>query len=324
MKWLLIAVAVLLVIGISVGATLIFTRDGSGGGTTTPTSGGASDIASANDTGPVSIITEEPTCEKFVGVNNSLADVQDQGWGDLRSTLGAASTWTSDQRTQFEAVAKATRNAADQVVPLAKQTPHRLVRELYEQFIAFGRAYADSIPAYVPEDDGLASANVNASSAIIGICNAIQYGSVGRAIALDPAQPPTKSSPPGDPSDPTRFLTSSDSECATWSERLDAFNSATADWQKRDGSIPASQWTPELRALSAAARPLLTDYANEIETSGRGSGNGVFEDFAVAAALYIRAFVSSGEQYVNADGWLNYTGFRIANLVSGACRAVAK
>ncbi|MCW2511124.1 MAG: hypothetical protein JWR11_166, partial [Mycobacterium sp.] len=34
LKWLLIAVAVLLVIGISVGATLIFTRDGGSGSTT--------------------------------------------------------------------------------------------------------------------------------------------------------------------------------------------------------------------------------------------------------------------------------------------------
>src|SRR4051812_47329703 len=56
LKWLLAAVAVLLVVGISVGATLIFTR-GVEVGRTTPTSGAPSDIASANDTGPVSIIT---------------------------------------------------------------------------------------------------------------------------------------------------------------------------------------------------------------------------------------------------------------------------
>jgi hypothetical protein len=43
----------------------------------------------------------------------------------------------------------------------------------------------------------------------------------------------------------------------------------------------------------------------------------------VSPALYIRAFVSAGDDYINADGWLNYTAFRIANPVSGACRAVA-
>ena len=40
------------------------------------------------------------------------------------------------------------RNAADQTVPLAKLTPHRVMRELYEQFIAYARAYSDAIPTY--------------------------------------------------------------------------------------------------------------------------------------------------------------------------------
>ncbi len=50
------------------------------------------------------------------------------------------------------------------MVNLAKQTPHRVVRELYEQYIAYGRAYVDSIPTYMPADDVLA--DVNVSSAI--------------------------------------------------------------------------------------------------------------------------------------------------------------
>src|ERR1700755_275126 len=67
LKWLLIAVVVLLVIGISVGATLIFTRGGVGT-TPTPTSVAQSDIASANDNGPVSIITDEPTCNTYASI----------------------------------------------------------------------------------------------------------------------------------------------------------------------------------------------------------------------------------------------------------------
>src|SRR4051812_12637111 len=54
-KWLLIAVAVLLVVGVTIGATLYFTRDNGGGGSTTSSSPVPSDIASANDTGPVAI-----------------------------------------------------------------------------------------------------------------------------------------------------------------------------------------------------------------------------------------------------------------------------
>jgi len=42
------------------------------------------------------------------------------------------------------------------MVALAKRTPHRVMRELYEQFIAYSRAYADRIPTYTPPDDNFA------------------------------------------------------------------------------------------------------------------------------------------------------------------------
>jgi hypothetical protein len=323
LKWLLIAVAVLLVIGISVGATLIFTRDGGGEGGTTATSGAPSDIASAGDTGAVSIITDEPTCKAFNGINNSLADVQKNGWPGDRAGLGPAAEWTPDDRTRVEAVAKSIRNAADQAVALAKQTPHRVVREVYEQFIAYGRAYADSVPNYVPADDALADVFISSGTTLIGICNSIDLGSASRSLTLDPAAPPTTLAIVQNPSKANRFLKEPDPNCAAWIQRLAQFNSDTQEWQKRDSSIPASQWTPAQRAVSEATQPLLTTYAVETEADGRRSSNPVFEDFAVTAALYLKAYVAAGENYVNADGWLSYTGFQIANLVSGACRAAA-
>lgn len=322
LKWLLVAVAVLLVIGITVGATLLFTRDNGGGGTTTSTSGAPSDIASANDTGPVTIITDEPTCDAFNSVNNGLAELEPNGWGVKRATFGPASQWTPEQRSQVETVAESMRKAADLAVPLAKQTPHRVVRELYEQFIAYGRAYADSMETYVPQDNELASANINASSALIGICNAIDNGATSRSLAIESAAPPSSVLSPGDPADPTQFIGSFESSCQTWVERLDRFNADTVDWQKRDGTVPASEWTSEQRALAGATEPLLRSYATDIENVGRQSDNPLFEDFALSAGLYIRAFVSATDSYTSADGWLNYAGFRIANLVSSACRAV--
>ncbi|WP_155948384.1 hypothetical protein [Mycobacterium sp. URHB0044] len=324
-KWLLVAIAVLLVIGVTIGATLLFTR-GAGDASPTPsTSASPGDIASANDTGPVSIITEEPTCMTFNGINNSLADVEANGWGTQRATLGPASEWTAEQRRQTEAVAAAMRNAADQVVTLAKQTPHRVVREIYQQFIAYGRAYADSLPSYVPADDGLASAFVSAGSALIGICNTIEYGSASRSIGIASAPSPTQVVPPTDLSNPIPFIASSNPACAAWVQRLDGFNSTTSsDWQNRDAGVPASEWTPERRAVELAARPLLMEYANDITEAGRQSDNPVFQDFAFAAALYTKAYLAAGDNYNGAaDGWLNYTAFRLANLVSGACRAVA-
>ena len=43
------------------------------------------------------------------------------------------------------------RNAADQTVNLVKMTPHRVMRELYEQFIAYARAFADAVPTYTAQ-----------------------------------------------------------------------------------------------------------------------------------------------------------------------------
>ncbi|UNB52756.1 hypothetical protein [Mycolicibacterium sp. YH-1] len=319
----MIAIAVLLVIGVSIGATLLFTRDGGNDPSNPPTSGTPADIASANDTGPVSIITEEPTCKAFNTINNGLASIVGNGWGDVRDKLGPISQWTSEQRNQVEAVASAMQNAADQVVPLARQTPNRVVREIYEQFIAYGRAYADSVANYVPADNQLASANVSASGAIIGICNSIELESAGRSLALAPTEPPTSTVAPSDPQDAERFITAPSTMCTEWVDRLDQFIADTPDWQTRDGSVPASDWTPERRAVEQAATPLLTAYADQIAAVGRASDNATLEDLSVAASLYLHAYIAAGDGYTKADSWLAYTGFRIANLVSAACTSVA-
>ena len=324
LKWLLIGVAALLVIGITVGATLTFTQDSGHGGPTTPTSGALSELASAADSEPARIITSEPTCQTFVGISNSLADVETQGWGEIRGSLGPKSEWTADQRTHVEAVTRAMRGAADQSEPLLKQTPHRVIRELYGQFIAFGRAYADSVADYLPADDGLASANVNAGSAIVGICNSINLGSASRAMAVDPAAGPTALADTSNALNPERFITSTSSTCTEWVSRLNNFNTQTTEWGEVDPSVPASQWTPERRALEASVRPLILAFATDIEGAGRQSGNPTLEDFAVSAALYLRAYLAVGDSYSPADGWLSYVGFKFANLVSGACRAAAR
>lgn len=323
LKWLLIGVAVLLVIAISVGATLLFTRDDRGGAST-PTSGGSSDIASANDTGPVSIITDEPTCGALTALNNALASAQANGWADQRADLGPASTWTSDERARVDTVAKAMANAADKAVALARQTPHRLVRELYEQFVYFSRAYARAISSYKPADNYLATASISSSTALVAVCNTIEEGSTSRGLGLPPAPTPTEVAPVGDPANPTAFVSPSDPECQSWVDRLNTFNTQTSpEWQNRDSSIPGAQWTPERRALEDATAPLLTDYANGTEATGIKSRNPQLADFAIGTALYIRAYLSAGNQYTSADGWLNYAAFQIANFVSAACSATS-
>jgi hypothetical protein len=320
-KWLLIAVVVLLVIGISVGATLLFTRGGGGGGTTPSTSAAPSDVASANDTGPVSIITDEPTCPTFIGINNSLADLEAKGWSDRRGALGPQSQWTEEDHSLVQPVVAAIVSAAEQMRTLAQRTPHRVVRELYEQSALYGRLYSDSTNSYTPSDNSYADVFVNGSSAIAGMCNSITSGAASRSILVSPASPPSPPLSPGVAPTPERFITGNDASCTAWVDREKAFVSDTARWAALDASIPSTQWSPEQRATQLSALGVFSRYADDIEKAGRESGNPVFEDFAASAALYIRAYVAASETYTNADSWLYYTAFRLSNTVTGACQA---
>ncbi len=157
-KWILAGIAVLAVIAVTVVITVLVVGQDSGNSpspTPTPTGGPTSDIASVNDKGPVTVITEDPTCASTTPILQTLADLQANGW-DKRDPAVPASAWTPPVRSQFEAVGHGMRSAADQMVALAKRTPHRVMRELYEQFIAYSRAYADRIPTYTPPDDNFA------------------------------------------------------------------------------------------------------------------------------------------------------------------------
>jgi hypothetical protein len=323
LKWLLVAIAVLLVIGVTIGATLLFSR-GNGDAPTTPSASAApGDIASAGDTAPVSIITDEPTCKAYTPINDGLAVVEANGWSMQRSTLGAVSEWTPDQRTQIEAVAVAMRNAADQTIALVKQTPNRVVRELYQQFIAYGRAYADSVSSYTPKDNFLADANVNFGNALLGICNAITFKSVSRSIAVAPAAAPTDVAKPANVTDPQVFISAQNPSCTAWVDQERQFISATSDWSRLDTNVAAADWTPAQRTVQLDVLPVLSEMANNMEETGRRSGDPAFEDFSVLAAQYFRGYVSAGDEYSAADSWLSYIGLRINNAISGACQAEA-
>src|ERR1700752_2037695 len=152
-KWIFGGIALLAVIAVTVVITvLVVGKDSSGGDLPTPTNGSGSDFASANDKGPVAIITEDPTWAPSSPIFETLVAREHDGW-DTRDPAIPASQWTPAMRSQYEDVGEAWRSAADQIVPLAKLTPHRVMRELYEQFAAYTRAFADRIPTYTPPDN---------------------------------------------------------------------------------------------------------------------------------------------------------------------------
>jgi hypothetical protein len=215
------------------------------------------------------------------------------------------------------------RLAADQTVALAKRTPHRVMRELYEQSIAYGRAYADSLSSYQPQDEHLALTANSTAATVVWICEAIKYGA---AAARDPlvvrSTPPLRFSPLGDPANPTRFIDAPSSFCTDWTTMVMRFGEATSDWtNKTDPNIPAAAWPPDQQTLYSAVLPLLQQNADDVQQLGVQSGNPIVDDFATLSAQYRRAYVQAVSSYGPVDTYLNNTASELLSAVNQACLA---
>jgi hypothetical protein len=303
---------------------LVVGKDSGGGSPTpSPTNGNGSDFASANDKGPVGIITDDPTCDAWQRVAREYSEKSKSvNWSSRDQSL-PASAWSPEQRTMYDTVGKAMTDAGDQTVNLVKLTPHRVTRELYEQFNAYARALVARIPNYTADDRFLAGTTDGIASALSMICSAIDNRSAQPLAPLIPeAAPPTSVSPPGNPAEPKQFLTSIDPVCSDWISVVDKFSADTAAWRATDPNIPATQWTPEMKALNDGVAPTMTAEADDLEELGRRSDNPTLQDFAVLAAQYQRAFVKALPTYTTADFYLAEAASYSVSSVNAACKAV--
>jgi hypothetical protein len=323
-KWIAGVVALVAVVAVTAVVAVSCTKNtgGNAGGGGGSAAGNNSGIASANDTGPVGIIIEDPSCAPWVPITTTLTHVASNGW-DKRDPSIAETNWTPEQRTQYQAVEQAYRSAADQTVPLAKLTTHRVMRELYMQFIAYARAYAESIPTYTAADDTINGVATSSIAVLNGICGAITYGSAAaRAPLVTAAAPPTSVAQVGEPSNPSR-LTLSAGICAGWQSATSELNSdpAFVAWTKQDSNIPASSWTDEYKAENQAVAPVLNRFADIYEKLGRQSSNPFIEDIGVLSAQYLRAVVMAIPTYTQADSYLYDVFAKTAPIVKSACAA---
>ena len=327
-RWILGGLALLIVVVVGLTALLVSHTDLDATPSTAATpppaspSVDTSSIASAPDKGPVRLITEDPTCTDWGPINDTLAATQRNGW-DRRDPKAPASQWTKDQKGQYEAVAKAMRVAADETVELAKLTPHRVVRELYEQAIAYWRAYADAIPHYQPADNYLALTAGSAAGAVGSICDTMYFGAAsGRSPLLLPGSPPAHLPPIGDPARPARFITASSPFCGEWTAMVGHFEGEIRPWRERtDPNIPAVGWSPAQRTLFDDVIPVMQRNADQSQLLGLVSGNVVAADFAALSAQYRRAFVAAIPTYGPSDTYLNTAASRLLAVVDHACRA---
>lgn len=323
-KWILGGLAAILAIALVVVITVLVVRpDGGGNGSSNVGgSGSDSEFASANDTGPVSIITDDPTCEAWNKVLDEYSQVTKSVNWDSRDSAIPASSWTPDQRTMYETVGKAMTQAADRAVSLAKKTPHRAMRVLYEQFIAYTREFSKRIPAYTANDHDLAAASNAAGASLANICGAISYRSAQAVAPLVTAVPaPAKVAVPQDPNAPQLLITEPNSVCDDWESLVSKFTDDTASWRAIDKGIAAKDWTPEQKSVNESAGPIMLASADGMERLGRQSGNPRLEDVATLAAQYRRAFVTAIPNYTSSDGYLELSATSLVRLVNAACKA---
>ncbi|MGE2723052.1 hypothetical protein [Mycolicibacterium celeriflavum] len=313
--------ALLAVIGVTAAVTISVTSDSEEDRDPAP-SGETYGLASADDTGPVNIITDDASCAAWGPINDTFADITKKVW-NKRDPSVPATRWTPEQRAVYEDVGSAASDAADRTVPLAKLTPHRAMREMYEQFIAYARAYSELIPDYVPRDDHVSGAMITLAGALTYVCSALEWRSAQARAPLITAPEPPKALPPlTDPSDPRRFLLEADATCPTWGRLLDDFDADTKQWQALDSNLPAGQWTAEQRAIVDAVVPVMEKLADDIEATGLRSSNPHIRDFAALAAQYRRAYAAALPTYTPADSYLATASLRITSTLYEACAAV--
>ena len=326
--WIAAAVGLITVIALAVAVGVQWGRshdNSPGAAAPNAPSAAASDVASANDHAAIGIITDDPSCGPWGPINDNLAAATQQARWDSRDEGVPAVDWTPDMRTIFESSAKAFGKAADQTLPLIKITTHRVMRELYQQFVAYLRAWIDRVPSYTPPDMNIIRTGVTAGLVLNGICQAITFRSAltrGPMVPVGP--PPTQFAPVGDVNNPTRFIAAPYPGCADWNRLTDDFDHdpALAAWKRQDSNVPASSWTPEYQAANDVARPVLARYAETAERLGRQASNPIIEDFGVLFAQYERAFAAGTSTYTQPDNYLFTTFRRGLGFMSSACNAV--
>jgi hypothetical protein len=119
-------------------------------------------------------------------------------------------------------------------------------------------------------------------------------------------------------------LNKPNSACSDWTNATSDFRTKTADWANIDANLSASQWTPEQRASYEDVVPVMQAAADTLERIGRTSNNPIFEDIAMLAAQYRRAFAQSISTYTAADGHLYDVSLHSTGIILGACDALAE
>ena len=109
------------------------------------------------------------------------------------------------------------------------------MREIYEQFIAYSRDYANRTATYTPGADHLARVSIGISSALNAVCGAITYGAAGARSPLVARAAPTPGPQLAGKSRNPEFFLTEQCRMLTMARSSEAFTDDTAsgEWWTR-------------------------------------------------------------------------------------------
>lgn len=321
-KWVVIAVVVVVLAAAAVAVVLVKGTGPSAGGSDT-VSAAPSDVASGGDKGPATIVVEDVSCDAQGPIFTNFYDgMKASGFYDLDHSV-AASLWSPEERRSYDEAKRVTEVVIAQMGPLAKLTPHRVRRELYEQAIAYWQAWIDKLPTYVGSDNAYRAAGTEAEKALVRMCTAIQYKSAqARSFLADPPVAP-KDSATVTSETPQLFLADRADKCSEFSASFVAFfdDPVIKQWQKIDYKTGASGWDSNQRQISDQAADIIIELARKLAGLGGDSGNPVMADFTALGAQYLTAYARALPSYTSSDDPLYGAGASLMRAVNEACGA---
>lgn len=228
--------------------------------------------ASASDAGPVVVVADDPTCPEWGRVSASLVGRQNSvAWFDRDGSIPAVE-WSPEESAMYRAVAGALGGVAVRTRDLARATPHRVMREMYEQLGVYARDLINRIPQYQAGDVETARTTDALVGAITSICNAAMSGSARVQVSSPGAVGlPTHPLPADSDAVLRPLLERENPTCAEWLPMSTDYRSAIEDLGDADSS-----------ALS-------TGFADRAEGLGRRSNSPIAEDVLALSAQYLRA-----------------------------------
>jgi hypothetical protein len=247
--------------------------------------------ASAGDTGPIAVITSDPTCAEFLPTNIEVFEKLRSKDPDVRNLKSVGAP-------------------LEVIAGLAQKTHHRVTRELYEQYIAYTYALLESSarPEQVGREEGAIFALPGVAHTLVGICEAITSGAATQSTPTGDTLPVSDTAPPaGTPSHPAVFLLTPERTCENWRTTAVALGPDDTFKATTDSSpqIGTEAEFPTQQSLS--------DRIGYLSLPENRGDNPTFRDFSDLGRAYLIGYQESSKSDMLA------TYHAVVKLLRGAC-----